>query len=818
MEVGFVKNRRIVEEMKNSYLDYAMTIIVSRALPDVRDGLKPSQRRILYAMHQRGLTHNARYKKCAAVVGDVLGKYHPHGDQALYETLARLAQDFSLRYLLIDGQGNFGSVDGDNAAQMRYTECRMTAVSEELLADIGKETVDFVDNYDASLKEPGVLPAALPNILLNGTMGIAVGMATNIPPHNLGEVVDAAIHLIDNPDCSLEEIMNFIQGPDFPTGGMIYSKNDILKAYSTGRGGIVTRAKCRIEEVKGGLNNIIVTEITYQSNKANTISKIASLVKDGKIKGIKNIRDESDKDGIRVVIELKKDAFPKKVLNQLYQLTDLQKNFNLNMLALEDGIQPKVMNIKEIITQFVAHRRVVVTRRSEYELKKAKARVHILEGLKKAIDIIDQVISTIRGSKTKEIAHKNLMDKFEFSDKQATAILEMRLQTLAGLERQKILDELKEKLDLIKYLEKILGSEEELKKVIKDELKERRDKYQDERRTKVIKNGIGEFTHKDLVPNEDAIVLISKSGYIKRMNPSNYRVQKRGGVGVMGVSTKEDDVVTHIFSVSTHDDIYFFTDSGKVYVIKAYELPEGSRLSKGQAIVNFLNLPQREKITAVLPVGGSDTLDSIQKEPKYLFMATKLGIVKKVKLNDFKNVRNSGIVAIKLKPEDQLWWVKPTYGEDEIMLVTEQGQSIRFREKDIRVMGRVARGVRGIRLKADDRVMGVDIIRGGDIKDKKLLVITEKGYGKKTYLRHYKIQKRGGSGIKTLKVAKKNGTITHASIIENEDEKEDIIAISQHGNVIRTKISEISVLGRSTQGVKIMRLRADDRLAQATKL
>ncbi|MBD3238055.1 MAG: DNA gyrase subunit A [Candidatus Moranbacteria bacterium] len=814
-----IKPRKIVEEMKSSYLDYAMAIIVGRALPDVRDGLKPSQRRILYSMHKLGLTHSARYRKSALVVGDTLGKYHPHGDIALYETLVRMAQDFSLRYMLVDGQGNFGSVDGDGAAHMRYTECRMQAMAEAMLEDIEKETIDFVDNYDASRKEPSVLPAAVPQLLINGTMGIAVGVATNIPPHNIGEIIDATVHLIDNPECEIKDLMNFIQGPDFPTGGIIYGAEDIAEAYSSGKGRIITRAKCQIVETKKGRGNIIVNQITYQSNKANTIAKIAELVKAGKIQGIRDIRDESDKEGIRIVIELKKDAYPKKTLNQLYQLTDLQKNFGLNMLALEDGIQPKVMNIKEIIEHYLKHRVEVVTRRTKHDLRKAKERAHILEGLKKALDQIDQVIETIRSSRTKQIAHQNLMKKFAFTDRQTEAILEMKLQTLAGLEREKIQDELKQKLALIQQLQALLASDEKIKQAIKKELLSKRDKYADQRRTKVIKGQVKGFSNEDLVPNEEAIIMLSRGGYIKRMNPNTYKVQKRGGVGIMGATTKEDDVIYLITSAETHDNIYFFTDSGKIYVTKAYEIPEGSRQSKGQAIANFLSLNQQEKVTAILCLNNKqkNPLGLEAEKPKYLFMVTKFGKIKKTKLQAFENLRSSGIYAIKLAGQDVLWWVKPTYGDDEIMLVTSQGQSIRFSEKDVRVMGRTASGVRGIKLKKNDFIVGMDTIKKTDNPDQELeiIAITEKGYGKKTSLKRYKKQKRGGSGIKTMRITAKNGPIKHASIVDKKLDQADLIATSKKGTVIRIRANAVPSLGRATQGVKIMRLRSGDELAQA---
>ncbi|MBD3245204.1 MAG: DNA gyrase subunit A, partial [Candidatus Moranbacteria bacterium] len=748
--------------------------------------------------------------------------YHPHGDVALYETLVRMAQHFSLRYPLVDGQGNFGSVDGDGAAHMRYTECKMEAITEEMLKDIEKETINFVDNYDASRKEPAVLPAAVPQLLINGTMGIAVGMATNIPPHNINEIIDAAIYLIDNPECQITEIMNFVKGPDFPTGGIMYCEKDILNAYSTGKGRIITRAKCEIVEATKNRSDIIVNEITYQSNKANTISKIADLVKNGKIQGIKDIRDESDKDGIRIVIELKKDAYPQKVLNQLYQYSDLQKNFGLNMLALEDGIQPKVMNIKEMLSLYLKHRVEVVTKRIKFELRKAKERAHILEGLNKALDNIDEVINTIRSSRTKKSAHENLVKKFGFTDVQTEAILEMKLQTLAGLERKKIQDELNEKLKLIKKLEDILKSEQKIKNVVKQELLEKKEKYGDKRKTKLIKSGVDEFKSEDLIPNQDAIILLSKGGYIKRMNPDNYKVQKRGGVGIAGTSTKQDDIISHIASTKTHDNLYFFTDSGKVYVTKAFEIPEGSRISKGKAIANFLSLNQRENITALLtfnqPREQINPLGLEAEPPKYLFMVTKKGKVKRVKLKDFKNLRSSGKYAIKLIDDDVLWWVKPTWGDDDIVLITKKGQSIRFSEKDARVMGRIARGVRGIKMKTDDYIVGMDVIRNGENQGRDLITITEKGYGKKTALKNYKKQKRGGSGIKTLKVTEKNGPIAHASVIGQSQEGSHIIASSTNGNIIRIKVSAIPRLSRSTQGVRIMKLKKENKLAQATVL
>lgn len=800
-----IKNREIVNEMEESYLDYAMSVIVSRALPDVRDGLKPVHRRILYAMNQLGLRHNVKYRKSALVVGDVLGKYHPHGDTAVYDTMVRMAQDFSFRYPLVDGQGNFGSMDGDNAAAMRYTECRMARISEEILVDIEKETVDFVDNYDASRKEPRVMPSRLPQLLLNGTMGIAVGMATNIPPHNLGEVADASVHLLDNPEASVEDLMEFVKGPDFPTGGTIYNRQDILQAYATGKGRIIIRADAQIEETKKG-HRIIVKEITYQSNKAQTIIKIAELAKSGKIEGIRDIRDESDKDGVRIVIELKRDAHPNKILNKLYLLTDLQKSFNVNMLALVDGIQPKVLGLKDVIEYFLEHRKVVVRRRTEFDLRKAKERLHILEGLKKALDHIDEVIATIKKSKTKEEAHVNLMKKFKFSDLQASAILEMRLQTLAGLERKKIEDEIEEKLKLIEHLEAILASEELLKGVIKDEILEVREKYADSRRTKVMARGIKDFSAEDLIPQEDTMVVVTKGGYIKRMNPKSYRSQHRGGKGVMGGAHKSEDTIRHMFITDTHADILFFTSLGRVFQLKAYELPEFSRIAKGQALVNFLNLSSEEKISAIISLSSNNL-------PEYYFFVTKKGVVKKTERVAYDTVRRSGLIAIRLKKGDELSWVVGCGKGDEVILVSSLGQSIRFEEREARQMGRSAAGVRGMRLRDKDHIVGIGIIKQDE--DKRILLnVSENGIGKFTKLSEYRKQKRGGSGIRTMRVTPKTGQLVMAQLTNKDLRlKNDLILSSMDGQVIRTPMNKIPVLGRNTQGVKIIRLNNNDKVS-----
>ncbi len=810
MEIGKVKSREITQEMKESYLAYAMSVIISRALPDVRDGLKPVHRRILYAMRDLGLTHLAKFRKSATVVGEVLGKYHPHGDAAVYDAMVRLAQNFSLRYPLINGQGNFGSMDGDSAAAMRYTEARLAAFAEEMMVDIEKDTVDFTSNYDATRKEPRVLPAKAPQLLLNGTMGIAVGMATNIPPHNINEVIDALIFQIDNPDCEVKDLVKFVKGPDFPTGGTIFNSADILQAYQTGRGSIVTRAEAEIVEDKAGKFHIIISEMTYASNKAATISKIAELVKNGKIDGIRDIRDESDKEGVRIVIELKKDSFPKKVLNKLYQMTDLQKTFHVNMLALVDGIEPKVLNLKSILEQFIEHRRVVVVRRTRFNLEKAKERAHILEGLKKALDHIDQVIDTIKKSATKEEAHVNLIAKFKLSDKQTSAILEMKLQTLAGLERKKIQDELEEKLKLIRQLQELLKDPKKILKVIKDELEEIKQKYGDERRTRVVKSAVGEFRQEDLIPNEDMIIVVTEDGYIKRMSPSNYRVQKRGGKGVIGAATKEGDAIDQVVTAMSHDNLLFFTNNGKVFQTKVYEIPLSSRTAKGQAIVNFLQILPEEKITAMIPLSKEDSV-------KYLFMATRLGTIKKCAIPEFENVRRSGLIAISLKKGDQLRWTAPTSGKDEIIITTSKGQAIHFKEKDVRAMGRVAAGVRGINLKSQDIVVGMDVIKKSQ-KGNQLLVVSERGFGKRTALKHYKIQRRGGSGIKTAKITSKTGFLVSAHVINTDELETDLIISSANGQIIRVPLKSISELGRATQGVRIMKLNKGDKVVATTIL
>lgn len=807
--IGMIKSRDLKTEMEESFLDYAMSVIVSRALPDVRDGLKPVHRRILFAMHELGLRHNVKYRKSASVVGDVLAKYHPHGDAAVYQSMVHMAQDFALRYPLIDGQGNFGSMDGDNAAAMRYTEARMSAVAEELLVDLDKETVDWADNYDARLKEPKVLPGKLPNLLLTGSLGIAVGMATDIPPHNLSEVVDGINLLIENPEVTVEELADVIKGPDFPTGGIIYDISAIKNAYATGKGGVVMRAKTEIVETKTGNMRIIVNEVPYRVNKATLLERIADLVRDKKLEGIKDVRDESDKDGVRIVVDLKKDALANKILNQLFSYTQLQETFHMNMLALVDGLEPHVLNLKTILEKYLEHRQIVVRRRTEFELKKAKERAHILEGLSKALDHIDEVIATIKKSETKEAAFLNLIKKFKLSEVQTQAILEMRLQTLAGLERKKIEDELEEKRKLIAELEAILESKKRILKIIQGEVLELKEKYGDERRTQIVPHALGSFVAEDLIPESNVIVSITKSGYVKRLAPDTYRQQTRGGKGVIGQGLKEEDMVDTLVSANTHDDIMFFTNKGRVFVTKVYELPEASRTSKGQALVNFLQLGNNETNTGILALS--------KKHPaKFLVMATKNGLVKKVARDEFSKVRKSGMIAIGLKNDDELKWVNFSNGSDQVMLSTENGQAIRFKETDVRAMGRSASGVTGMRLRKDDHIISMDVINEGvDVKKLEVLIITENGQGKKTPLADYKVQKRSGSGIKTVKITPKTGKIVSMYILDGSEEK-DLVVISQKGQTIRTGLKDISTLGRATQGVRVMKLDEGDKVASAT--
>ncbi|MBU1038884.1 DNA gyrase subunit A [Patescibacteria group bacterium] len=809
-EVNRVINQSIEEEMKQSYLDYAMSVIVARALPDVRDGLKPVHRRILYAMWDIGLKPNAKFRKSATVVGEVLGKYHPHGDAAVYDSLVRLAQPFAMRQVLVKGQGNFGSIDGDSAAAMRYTETKLAQISEELLTDIEKDTVNFLPNYDGSHQEPQVLPARLPNLLLNGTMGIAVGMATSIPPHNLGELIEAIQYLISDPEATVDDLMKFVQGPDFPTAGAIFNKEDIKQAYATGKGSVVMRAKAEIEEFKGGFA-IIVTELPYQVNKAELVMKIAELVKEKKIEGIKDLRDESDKDGIRVVIELKKDAYPKKVLNQLYKHTALQTSFHFNMLALVDGLQPRVLTLKSILEEYLKHRQEVVKRRAEFDLKKAEDRAHILEGLVMALEDIDKIITTIKKSKDKEDAKKNLIARFKLSDRQAEAILEMKLQQLANLEKLRLEEELKDKRKLIKELKELLANQKKILGVIKEELIHIKDKYATNRLTKVYAGAVDKFTQEDLIPNEATVVIITKDGYLKRLAPDTFKAQGRGGKGVIGLTAKEEDSVEQLFSTTTHADLLFFTSRGRVFELKAYDVPQGSRTSKGQAVVNFLQLSPEEKVSEVLSLTEWEGY-------KYLIMVTKQGVIKKVTIDAFSNVRRSGLIAINLKNGDSLLWVKPSTSEDDVIMVTAKGQSIRFKEKGVRPMGRTAAGVRAIRLKSGDEVTGVDLINEGRPgPDEQLLVVMAHGYGKRTKLREYKVQGRGGSGIKTANITTKTGQIVYALVVNAKREQEDLIVMSDNGQVIRLALKAVSVLGRATQGVRIMRFKAEkDQVASVT--
>jgi DNA gyrase subunit A len=803
----------ITEEMKISYLDYAMSVIVARALPDTRDGLKPVHRRILYAMWSMGLKAGGRFRKSATVVGETLGKYHPHGDVAVYDSMVRMAQDFSMRYPLIKGQGNFGSMDGDNAASMRYTEVKLATIAEELLFDLEKNTIDFVPNYDESHKEPRVLPAKLPNLLLNGSMGIAVGMATNIPPHNLNELCQGIIYLIDHPECAIEELMNFIKGPDFPTGGIIYNADEIKQAYTTGRGSIPVRSKTEIIETHPGYFKIIVSEIPYQVNKAQLLEKIAELVKNKKIEGIKDLRDESNKEGVRMVIELKKDAYPQKILNSLFKLTQLQDTFHVNMIALVDGIQPKLLTLKLILEEYIKHREWVIKRRAEFELAQARERAHILEGLKIALANIDAIIKIIKKSKDREEAKNNLIKTFKLSERQTLAILEIKLQQLVNLEKMKIEQELEEKLKLIKKLEEILANRKNILKIIKEDLAQLQEKFKDERRTQIDIQTIKEFSQEDLIPNEPCVIVVTRDGYIKRLAPETFKVQARGGKGIIGLTTKEEDVVGHLFTTTTHSDLLFFTSKGRVFQLKAYDVPVTSRLAKGQALVNFLQITSEEKISAIQYL-------TTLKDCKYLVMTTEKGIIKKVDIADFINVRRSGLIAISLKKDDSLKWVKSSSGKDEIILITALGQAIKFKEEQIREMGRTASGVFGIKLKKDDKVIEMDVINS-KISDAKLLIVTENGFGKMTKLNLYRLQGRKGTGIKTAKITNKIGKIVSAMVVNGKNLSEeitgDLVIISIQGQVIRLPLKKVSVSGRVTQGVRLMRFKnKNDKIASVT--
>lgn len=804
-----VISRNIITEMRESYLDYAMSVITSRALPDVRDGLKPVHRRILYSMYRNGLTASAKFRKSATVVGDVLGNYHPHGDVAVYDSMVKMAQTFSHRYPLVLGQGNFGSIDGDPPAAYRYTEAKMSRLSEELLKDLEKETVEWRPNFDNTKKEPTVLPATVPNLLLNGTLGIAVGMASNIPPHNLGEVADATAFLIENPEATTDDLLQFIKGPDFPTGGQAFGKADIKHAYANGKGGVVVRGEAEIVEQKAGTFQIIISSLPYRVNKAELVASIADLVREKKLEGIRGLRDESAKGDIRVVVELKSGVYPQQVLNYLYKHTQLEETFHYNMVALVDGV-PQTLSLKGILQEFIKHRQEVVRRRTEFDLQKAEDREHILLGLKKALDIIDKIIKLIRASKDVPTAHAGLMKEFKFSDKQATAILEMRLQKLASLERQKIEDELAEIQKFIAYCKDLLGSNKKMLALIKKELSDTAEKYSDERKTKVAAGGAKSISLEDTIAEEENVLVLTQGGYIKRTNPDEYRRQKRGGVGVIDLDTKEEDFVTTFLTASTHSDLLFFTDKGKAYQIKMYELPEGRRATKGKAIVNFLSISADEKVTSVLAMPKE-----IKGGTHSLLMVTRQGVAKKVASKSFADVRRSGLIAIKLQAGDELISASFVDKGDEVMLATSNGQSIRFKESDIREMGRSAGGVRAMKLGKGDVIIGCDIVHK-DEKDAEFFVITFNGYGKKTPLKEYKVQKRGGSGIKTVKVTPKTGKLIASKVVTLTIE--EFVAISKKSQVIRATLQEISSLGRQTQGVRIMRLRDGDSIASLTCL
>ena len=793
-----IGKREITTELRESYLDYAMSVIVGRALPDVRDGLKPVHRRVLWVMWESGLTHQAKYRKSANVVGAVMGAYHPHGDTAIYDSIARMAQDFSLRYPLVDGQGNWGDIDGDPPAAMRYTECRLSSIATTLLADIDKDTVDFIANYDDTKKEPTVLPAKLPNLLVNGSDGIAVGMATKIPPHNLGEVVDATSYLIENPKATAEDLMQFIKGPDFPTGGIIYNAKGIKEAYATGRGGITVRGTAEIDEKR-----IVISEIPYQVNKADLIIKMAELVGDKRVNGIRDIRDESDRnDPVRIVIELKNDAVPQKVMNQLWRFTDLQKDFHLNMVALtENGLQPEILSVKDVLVGFLKHREEVVTRRTKFDLDKAKERAHILEGLVKALSNIDKVIATIKKSKSREDAQANLIKQFKLTVRQADAILEMRLQSLAALERLKIEEELKEKRKLIKELEELLGDPKKIKALIKGELQDLKKDFGDERRTRINEGELRELGVEDIVPQEEVVITMSHDGYIKRIPPSTFRRQRRGGKGLKGSELREEDALAHFLGANTHDNMLFFTDNGRLFQTKAYEIPEGKRTGKGKAIHNFLEIPNDVKVTAIV------TYSDKVAPGTYLVMTTVRGVVKKVELEKFQNVRRTGIIAINLAKGDSLKWAKLAVKGDEIILSTRSGRAIRFKESDMRPMGRTAGGVKGIALRKDDEVSSFEVL--GPKEEMNLLVVMSNGYAKQTPLKEYKVQRRGGSGILTAKITSKTGKLVSSHAIIDQTE---LLAVSRRGQILKTTIKSVREAGRATQGVRIMRLDKGDEL------
>ena len=798
IEHGHIENKNITTEIKTSFLSYAMSVIVSRALPDVRDGLKPVHRRILFGMQELGNTSDKPYKKSARIVGDVMGKFHPHGDSSIYDAMVRMAQPFSYRYMLVDGHGNFGSVDGDGAAAMRYTESRMSKIAMEMLRDINKDTIDYGPNYDGSEKEPLVLPARYPNLLVNGASGIAVGMATNIPPHHLGETIDGVLAVADNPAITTEELMEIIPGPDFPTGGLILGRSGIRRAYETGRGSIIIRAKVEIEVASNGKETILVHELPYQVNKAKLIEKIAELVRDKKIDGITNLRDESDRNGMRVVIEVRRDANANVVLNNLYKQTAMQSSFGINMLALVDG-QPKVLSLKEALYHYLEHQKVVITRRTQFELRKAEERAHILEGLRIALDHIDEIIAIIRGSRSGDEAKPQLMERFSLSDRQAQAILDMRLVRLSGLEREKIENEYQELQVLIAELKEILADETKVVEIIRTELSEIKERYSDDRRTEITMGGLEMIEDEDLIPRENSVITLTHNGYIKRLAANTYRSQKRGGRGVQGMNTNEDDFVEHLLFASTHDTILFFTSKGKVFRTKGYEIPEFGRTAKGLPIVNLINIEKDEKITAIIHVEEF-------KEDAYFIFTTKLGVTKRTSVEQFANIRTNGLIALGLRDEDELISVRLTDGSKQVVIGTRQGMLVRFQEEDIRLMGRTAAGVRGIKLRENDYVVGMEIIEEG----KEILVVTEKGYGKRTVESEYRLQSRGGIGLKTIHITDKNGEMCGMKVI---DGLEDIMLITNKGMLIRMDVNDVSVIGRSTQGVRLIRLSGDEHVA-----
>ncbi len=814
--IGTVRIRHVEEEVQKSYLDYAMSVIVSRALPDVRDGLKPVHRRVIYAMHELNLAFTAKHRKSAEVVGTVMAKYHPHGDLAIYDTLVRMAQDFSMRYTLIDGQGNFGSVDGDSAAAMRYTESRMDKITAEMLQDIDKDTVEWQPNYDGRLKEPKVLPAKIPQLLLNGSVGIAVGMATNIPPHNLSELCDGIVYLIDHGEADVSELMQFVKGPDFPTGGTIFNNEDIRTAYATGKGRIIMRANAEIEEDKKGQMRIVVREIPFQVNKASLVTKIAELVKTKRIEGISDLRDESDRTGMRIVVELKGSGYPKKILNQLYELTQMQVAFHVNMLALSPSLDPKIMTLKEVLEYFISHRVEVITRRTQFELRKAQERAHVLEGLKIALDHLDQVINTIRQSKDRPDAKQKLIAQFKLSEIQADAILDMRLAQLAALERQKIEDEYAAIMKEIERLKDLLAHPEKIRSLIKQELVDIKQKYGDERKTKIVPHELGKFSAEDLIPDEKVIISLTKDNYIKRVPIGTYHSQIRGGKGVIGMTTKDEDQVDRLISASTHDDLLFFTNKGRIFQTKVYEIPSSSRQAKGQALVNIIQITPAEKVTTVITLNSSD-----RKEYQYFLFATQNGTVKKSLISDYANVRRSGLIAINLDSHDELAWVKPTTGHDRIIEISANGQAIYYDENDVRKMGRSAAGVRGMKLRPLDHVMGMDVVHwpteklGAD-PDPDLLLVLEKGFGKRTALHHFTLQQRGGIGMRAANCTDRTGYIISMYVLYSD--RDDVLLMSQHGQTLRTGLSTVKRLGRDTQGVTLMKLPAADKVASVTIL